>query len=198
MPAARDVRRRSQRRLVLALSMALHALVLGWFGLRSSGGPPMAERPVMDVALVPLPRREQPRLPETRSHPTPLQARAPRLRPEAAETAPLFAPPAAASESAAPNPSDIRTAPFAGRLRMPPAPLQRPPCDPGARDDAPDAKPCRREQAIADAVTRSFDPDKGGGEFAREARRNEAVRRYNEAPGMAGYSGIACHVLHRC
>ena len=51
---------------------------------------------------------------------------------------------------------------------------------------------------IAQGVSRAYDPANGTDEFAREARRNEAVKRYHELPGGAGYPGIACQILHRC
>ena len=57
---------------------------------------------------------------------------------------------------------------------------------------------CRREDAVARGVTLANDPQNGKDEVAREARRNEAVKRYHELPGGAGYPGIACQILHKC
>lgn len=190
---------RRRRSVALALSALAHVAVLGWFALKHAADQPLAEAPPVNVQIV-------------------------RLRPPP-KAAPANAPTASAGRST-PAPSDTAvegriaapsTEPVAGAgsgidprwavdLNGPvfadgkwPRPQQRilARCDP-LKDPKRESKACRREDDVANAVTRSYDPQKGTGEFAREGRHNEAVKRYHELPGDVGYPGIACQVFHRC
>jgi hypothetical protein len=190
---------RRRRSVALALSALAHVMVLGWFGLKRAAEQPLAEAPPVNVEIV-------------------------RLRPPPKAT-PANAPTASAGRST-PSPSDTAVegriaAPSAGPvagsgsgidprwavdLNGPvfadgkwPRPHERilARCDP-LKDPKRESKACRREDDVANAVTRSYDPQKGTGELAREGRHNEAVKRYHELPGGAGYPGMACQVFHRC
>lgn len=59
-----------------------------------------------------------------------------------------------------------------------------PPCKVGGADD------------LASRTLGDHDPSRNG--FAAEARYKDAVKAYKEAPGAAGYPGIACAVFHKC
>jgi hypothetical protein len=186
--------------LAFLLSASLHLVVLGWFGLKRAVTEWRAEAPAVNVQLVRLPP------------PAPLKARtSPKLAAGRASTVVphrAAAPPLASSEGAiagTPAPPGI---PIDPRWRVDrngpnPPPRREPdydefqPCDP-LKDPKRQSKACRKVDEIADSVTRFYDPQKGKTAAAREARRNEALKRYRDAPGAAGYPGIGCAVLHRC
>ncbi len=185
-------RRRSS--LAVGLSGLLHIVLLAVFALRQSPAPPAIEAPIMAVELVPrAPSPGSPTSPPAtpRAKAAPPDARAARPSTALSEGAPGVAGPG-------PDPRwtvDLNRPVFAdGQWPRPPL-LAR--CNP-LQDPKRESRACRREDDVANAVTRSFDPQKSNGEFAREGRHSEATKRYRELPGDAGYPGIACHVLHRC
>lgn len=198
--ARREMRRRPRWAPALLLSAALHLVVLGGLALRRAAAEWRAEAPVVDVRLVRL-------LP-----PAPLEAQA-ASRPAAGR------PPQVATDSPAapvPGKGDGASAetPASPGIAIDPrwlvdrnGPIPPPrreldvdafqPCDP-LKDPKHESKACRKVDEIAEGVTRFYDPQGGKGALAREARRNEALKRYRDAPGMVGYPGIGCAVFHRC
>ncbi len=186
--------------LALLLSAALHVVVLGWFALKRAAADWKTDPPIVDVQLVRVPPATKTK-PRASSRPaaarassdTPELTAAPR-RAATLDTAPVTpTPPGAAID---PRWVVNRTTPRAGAGGEP-DPEAFLPCDP-LRDPKRESLACRKVDEIARSVTRANDPENAKGEFAREARHNEAGRRYREAPGMSGYSGIRCHVFHRC
>jgi len=188
---------RRNRSLALALSALAHVLVLGWFALKRAVEPPPAEAPPVNVQIVrlrPLPKpAPAPTASTGRARPAPSDSPV-----EGRIATPSAGPVAGAGAGVDPRWAvDLNGPVFAdGRW---PRPHERilARCDP-LKDPKRESKACRREDDVANAVTRSYDPQKGAGEFAREGRHNEAVKRYHELPGGAGYPGIACQVFHRC
>ncbi len=190
---------RRSRSLALLVSVLAHVAVLGWFALKRAAEQAPAEPPPVNVEIVRL-----------RPPPKPTPANAPTASPGRATRAPVDAPVPGriAAPSAGPvdgggsgiDPRwavDLNGPVFAdGKWPRPERPLLAR-CDP-LKDPQRTSKACRREDDVARAVTRSYDPQQGAGDLAREGRRNEAVRRYREAPGTSGYTGIRCHVFHRC
>ncbi|TAJ74356.1 MAG: hypothetical protein EPO51_02625 [Phenylobacterium sp.] len=190
---------RRSRSLALALSALAHVMVLGWFGLKRAAEQPLAEAPTVNVEIVRL--RPAPQATPANA-PTASAGRSTPAPPDTAVEGRIASPSAApvAGGGAGIDPRwavDLNGPVFAdGKW---PRPQQRilARCDP-LKDPKRESKACRREDDVANAVTRAYDPQKGTGEFAREGRHNEAVKRYRELPGGAGYPGIACHVFHRC
>jgi hypothetical protein len=190
---------RRRRSVALALSALAHVMVLGWFGLKRAAEQPLAESPPVNVQIVRL--RPPPKVAPANA-PTASAGRATPAPPDAAVESRIAAPSAgpAAGAGTGVDPRwavDLNGPVFAdGKW---PRPQQRilARCDP-LKDPKRESKACRREDDVANAVTRSYDPQKGTGEFAREGRHNEAVKRYHELPGGAGYPGIGCQVFHRC
>lgn len=190
---------RRSRGLALALSALAHVMVLGWFALKHAAEQPTGEAPPVNVEIV---RLRPPLKPSPLNAPTASAGRS-RPAPSASPVEGRIATPSSGPVAGAGAGVDPR---WAVDLNGPvfadgkwPRPQERilARCDP-LKDPKRESKACRREDDVANAVTRSYDPQKGAGEFAREGRRNEAVRRYKELPGTAGYPGIACHVFHRC
>lgn len=190
---------RRSRSLALALSALAHVMVLGWFGLKRAAEQPLAEAPTVNVEIVRL--RPAPQATPANA-PTASAGRSTPAPPDTAVEGRIASPSAApvAGGGAGIDPRwavDLNGPVFAdGKW---PRPQQRilARCDP-LKDPKRESKACRREDDVANAVTRAYDPQKNTGEFAREGRHNEAVKRYHELPGGAGYPGIACHVFHRC
>jgi len=190
---------RRRRSLAAALSTLAHVMVLGWFALKQAPEQPLAEAPPVNVEIVrlrPPPKTAPANAPAASAgRSTPARSGA---DVEARVVTPSAGPAAAAGTGIDPRWAvDLNGPVFAdGKW---PRPHQRilARCDP-LKDPKRESKACRREDDVANAVTRAYDPQKGTGEFAREGRRNEAVKRYHELPGGAGYPGIACHVFHRC
>jgi hypothetical protein len=190
---------RRRRSVALLVSALLHVTVLGWFALKRAVEQPPPDTPPVNVELVrirPLPK------PAPANAPSASVGRKP-TAPSDTDVAPIAAAPSAGPVAAPGTGIDPR---WAVDLNGPvfadgkwPRPQQRilARCDP-LKDPKRESKACRREDDVANAVTRSYDPQKNTGEFAREGRHNEAVKRYHELPGGAGYTGIACHVFHRC
>lgn len=196
--APRIARRRS-RSLALLLSVSLHVVVLGWFALKQDAEPPQAESPIVIVELVRIRPAQRPPSAAAPTASAGLRTQAP----SDATTAPLIAAPSAAlaaGSSAGIDPRwavDLNGPVFAdGEWPRPQRPLLAV-CDP-LKDPRRISKACRREDDVARAVTRAYDPQNGRGDLAREGRRKEAVKRYHELPGTAGYPGIGCQVFHRC
>ncbi|MBL8773699.1 MAG: hypothetical protein JNK30_20105 [Phenylobacterium sp.] len=185
-------RRRGRLLLTLILSLALHGGVLGWFALRQDSATPPSETPAIEVQLVEAPR-------QARADPTAsLSRRADpaRTTPDATDPQPRYAAPPTHGAGGEQGGVDLYGPVFAdGRWPRPRLVLRR--CDP-LKDPDLSSPECRREREIDAAVTRNADPANGAGDFAREARHNEALRRYREAPGAAGFPGVRCHILHRC
>jgi hypothetical protein len=190
---------RRRRSLALLVSALLHVAVLGWFALKRGLEQPLAEAPPVNVELVRI--RPAPK-PAPAHAPTASVGRKP-TAPADTDVAPAIAAPSAGPGAVTGTGIDPR---WAVDLNGPvfadgkwPRPQQRilARCDP-LKDPRRESRACRREDDVANAVTRSYDPQKGTGEFAREGRHNEAVKRYHELPGDAGYTGIGCHVFHRC
>jgi hypothetical protein len=181
--------------VAVSLSVLTHVLVLGWFALRQDGAGPGAEAPVVMVELV---RRSPPPRQAAASPPTPSAGR-PTPRAAETEVAPRIAtvPPSAGSGPPGPGGVDLNGPVFADGKWPRPEPPLRTRCDP-LKDPQRTTPACRREDDISRGVTQAYDPANGRDEFAREARRNEAVKRYHELPGGAGYPGLACQVFHRC
>lgn len=183
--------RSPSRSLVLVLSILLHGLVLGWFALRQDRTPDDAAQQVVEVQILDVSRLPRP----PAAKPTDDDAPIP-VRPVVLPIAPRYAgPPAAGRGAGGGGGVDLFGPVFAdGRW---PRPRVLRDCDPVADPDM-SSPACRREREIARGLTLAKDPRNGTDEFAREARRNEAVKRYREAPGMGGFPGIGCHVLHKC
>lgn len=192
--AARTAGRRAWI-LAVAASAVLHLVLLGWFALKRGVGEPGAEAPTVVVQLIrPLP----PLTPDTAppaAAPGPPQARAAVVP---TDVAPRYvAAPPEARGAGNRRGLDLFGPVFAdGRWPRPEDPILTR-CDP-LKDPRRESRACRHEDDIARAVTAANDPQNGRDEFAREGRRNEAVRRYRELPGTAGDPGFACQVLHRC
>lgn len=187
------------RVVALLLSAALHAIVLGWFALRQDAEPPQADSPIVTVELLRV--RPAPRPPTADAPARPAGRRGQALSDATAE-APVAAPSASASEGAGTriDPQwtvDLNGPVFAdGKWPRPQRPLLAV-CDP-LKDPQRISKACRREDDVARAVTRAYDPQNGQGDLARAGRHKEAVKRYHELQGGAGYSGVRCHVFRRC
>jgi hypothetical protein len=197
--AAPRIAGRRRRSLALLASALLHGAVLGWFALKRAVEQPLADAAPVNVELVRI--RPTPK-PAAANAPTASVGRKPMARSDT-DVAPVVAAPSAEPAAAPGAGIDPR---WAVDLNGPvvadgkwPRPQQRilVRCDP-LKDPKRESKACRREDDVANAVTRAYDPQKGTGEFAREGRRNEAVKRYHELPGTAGYPGIGCQVFHRC
>ncbi len=188
-PRIADGRRRS---LAVALSALLHIGLLAVFALRQSATPPASEAPVMAVELV-----LRPPSPGSPTAPS-ATAASPSARPaQPSKATAVGAPGADGSSPDSRWTVDLNKPVFAdGQWPRPERPLLAR-CDP-LKDPKRESRACRREDDVANAVTRTFDPQKSDGEFAREGRHSEATKRYRELPGNAGYPGIACHVFHRC
>jgi hypothetical protein len=186
--AGSTVRRR--RTLVFVLSILLHGLVLGWFAFRQDRTPEDAAAPAVVVQLLDIAKLPRPpsRADEENA------SEAPVIRP-VFPVAPRYVGPPAGEGGAKERGIDLFGPVFADGEW--PRPWTRSDCDP-VTDPEMTGPACQREGAIARGVNRAFDPNEGTDEFAREARRNEAVKRYRDAPGMSGYPGIRCHVLHNC
>lgn len=182
--------RTRQRTLVFVLSILLHGLVLGWFAFRQDRTPEDAVALAVVVQLLDV--AKLPRPPSRADQEDALAA--PVIRPVFPVT-PRYVGPPASEGGAKDRGIDLFGPVFADGEW--PRPWMRSACDPVADPDM-TGPACEREQAIARGVNRAFDPNEGTDEFAREARRNEAVKRYRDAPGMSGYPGIRCHVLHNC
>ncbi|MBJ7413454.1 MAG: hypothetical protein JHD15_24295 [Phenylobacterium sp.] len=195
--ARRGMSRRPGWVLALLLSAALHLVMLGWFALKRAAGAWRADPQIVSVQLVRV-------LPPGASRPQ-ASSRPPMGRVSRSTPPPTDAPGLASTAAAASMPPGTAIDPrwmvnrTAARAGASPGPdiEEFLPCDP-LRDPKRESPACRKVDEIARSVTRANDPQDAKGEFAREARHNEAGRRYREAPGMAGYAGIRCHVFHRC
>lgn len=187
------------RAVALLLSAALHVIVLGWFALRQDTAPPQADSRIVTVELLQV---RPTRRPPTAAAPARPLGRSSQAPSDAKAEALVVAPSASASEGAGAgiDPQwtvDLNGPVFAdGQWPRPQRPLLSV-CDP-LKDPQRTSKACRREDDVARAVTRAYDPQSGQGDLARAGRHKEAVKRYHELPGGAGYSGIRCHVFRRC
>lgn len=179
-----------RRTLVFVVSILFHGLVLGWFAFRQDRLVEDAEAPAVEIQLLDI--AKLPRPPSRADEDDARQA--PVVRP-ILPIAPRYVGPPATAGGGKERGVDLFGPVFAdGEWPRPWTPRD---CDPVA-DPELTSPGCRRELAIARGVTRAYDPREGTDEYAREARHNEAVKRYQDAPGTSGYSGIRCHVLHRC
>jgi len=193
-------RRRKAWSLALLLSAGLHLVVLGWFAFKRAVAEWRAETPIVSVQLVRLPS-PAPTMGQAPSKPAPGRAS------RNAQDTPIVSP-LATTNSPAPGTSaspaitiDPRWLVDRNGPNPPPRreldPDEFQPCDP-LKDPKRESKACRKVDEIAESVGRFYDPQRGKTALAREARRNEALKRYRDAPGAAGYPGIGCAVLHRC
>lgn len=182
--------RTRRRTLVFALSILLHGLVLGWFAFRQDpltddAAAPAVEIQLLDVAKLPRPPS---RADENNTDQPPV------VRP-VFPVAPRYVGPPSPAGGGRERGVDLFGPVFAdGEWPRPWTPRN---CDPVA-DPEMTSPGCQRELAIARGVTRAYDPREGTDDFAREARHNEAVKRYQELPGTAGYPGIRCQILRQC
>ena len=201
---ARSTRRVARRRTAwsaaLLLSAGLHLVVLGWFGLKRAVSDWRAEAPTVNVQLVPLPR-PPPR--EAQASSRPAAERPSRAALEHSTAAPLATRDGTTTGTLA-SPGTAIDPRWAVDMSRPQPPARREldpdefqPCDP-LKDPRREGKACRKVDEIAESVSRYYDPQKGKTALAREARRNEALKRYRDAPGSSGYPGLGCAVLHRC
>lgn len=180
-----------RRSLVLVLSILAHGLILGWFAFRHDRTLDDALVPAVDVQILDIARL--PRPPPANS--ADAEVETPAVTRTVLPIAPRYvdAPPAAGDGKE--RGVDLFGPVFADGEWPRPRTLRD--CDP-VSDPEMTGRDCQRELTVARGVNRAFDPRQGTDDFAREARHNEAVRRYREAPGAAGYPGIPCQVLHRC
>lgn len=191
--------RRSAWRLALLLSVGLHLVMLGWLASRRAAIEWRVDPPALSVQLV-RPPPPTPAVSKATSKPAGGRSS------NASDATDTLAPtPAEGPETGTPASPGVAIDPrWRVDRRGPPPPSGREPdydafqpCDP-LKDPKRESKACRKVDEIAESVGRFYDPQKGDNAFAREARRNEALKRYRDAPGGAGYPGIACHVLRRC
>lgn len=192
--ANRRATRRRRSWIGLALSIAAHAIAIGALGLVRGSLQPPAETPAVEVALVDASALRPAGAPKPSGATRPGPALHRPVREADTKAQDLAAAPGPRSAE------DLLSAPFAdGRRPGAGTPVPRPSCPPPPGASEEQAARCRREEDLAAAVNRSFDPQKNhDGEFANEARRNEAMKRYMELPGGAGYPGFGCAVFHRC
>jgi hypothetical protein len=195
---------------VLAVSLSAHiALLAAWLTTR----PPavMAEPPAMEIQLIRPPPREalKARTPLPPPRETPLHLHVP-AGPTPAEAAGLMLP----SAALAPKPLDPR--------QMTDQELTAGPRPDLAKIYADEARqPLTRNGVPTDGCKPTWDhsnrlappcPIREAGPLARspslqlpnrpdvaaEATYKNTMKTYHEAPGGAGYPGIACAILHRC
>jgi hypothetical protein len=195
---------------VLAASLAAHiALLAAWVSTRPELR--MVEPPTMQVALVRPPPREasKPRLPspppptETPLHlnvpagPTPPEAAGPPLPPTAPAPKPLDPRQMTDQELLAGGRPDLARI-YADEARQPLTRNGLPTgCKPATEHSDRIAPPC---PAWAGAPIPRDTPAQlpNRPEIASEGRYKNAMKTYHEAPGGAGYPGIACAMLHKC
>lgn len=213
MPAA-DLRK-LERGMFFAIMVAAHVLVLSYLA-RDRIFAPMAEPPPIVVAMVrppPPPLRkleaEEAQSAPTQLHRTPLPIRPHKKKDEDEATVETPSPaPAAPALTAAP-PGDA--APGL-RTDLKPAPALQPGFRWKLRSDEervadceaawkklgyPGVAPCSRAGPLP-ANAYNIDRDSKTGKFTGEARYNDAIRAYKEAPGDAGFPGMRCTLLKKC
>ena len=183
--------RTRRRALVLGLSILVHGLVLGWFAFRQDrviedAATPAVEIQLLDVAKLPRPPA---RTDDEDAEPPPVVVQ------PVFPVAPRYVGPPVEAGGGRERGVDLFGPVFADGEW--PRPWMSRNCDP-VSDPELSSPACRRELEIAQGVTRAYDPREGTDEFAREARRNEAARRYQDLPGTAGYPGLRCQILHQC
>ncbi len=179
------------------MSLVAHlALLVAWMSTRPDPVP--AESPTLQVQLVrlapkaaPAPRAAPP--PPAHSLPHPLDIHQP---------PPLAQQPAAPSEISPEwrvkpggGPADLDAAPFTlGRAGLRQA-RARPTCKTHGWD-----RPLSCPPDDAELRAAKSDPAKDSrtAGFAAEGAYKNAMKGYHEAPGAAGYPGIACAMFHRC
>jgi len=182
---------RSRRRtLVFVLSVLLHGLALGWFAFRQDRLIEDAQGPAVEIQLLDIAKLPRP---PSRADEEDVQ-QPPVIRP-ILPIAPRYVGPPAAEGGGKARGVDLFGPVFADGEW--PRPWMSRNCDP-VSDPELSSPACRRELEIAQGITRAYDPREGTDEFAREARRNEAARRYQDLPGTAGYPGLRCQILHQC
>jgi len=92
----------------------------------------------------------------------------------------------------------IREAPVYDHTRWDQLPRPpRPKCKPAEGYPGPPL-PCPGD--LGKDPTRPFDVDRDApdSELAKAGRYKRAMKAYKEAPGAAGYPGIACAIFHQC
>jgi hypothetical protein len=201
--------RKSRTAVVLAASLAAHAVLLTvWMNTRPD--PHMVEPPVMQIELLRPPPREasKPRRPSPPPRETPLHLHIP-AGPAPADLAGPPLPPTAP----APRPLDPRQMTdqellaggrpdlakiYADEARQPLTRKGMPTgCKPATEHSDRIAQPC----AVWAGGPILHDPAgqlPNRPEMAAEGRYKDAMKKYHEAPGGAGYPGMACALGHRC
>jgi hypothetical protein len=183
------------------VSLAAHlALVVAWISTRES--PELAESPTMEVQLARLPPKTVPEPAKTplariSRPPPPLEIHQPPppIEGPAPPPGPLISPEWRVRPEG-PNGAGLPAAPFAGgRPRRAAREGERPDCKVMSWDRPIDCPPDAAEVAASKA-----DParDSRTAGFEGEGRYKRADKTYHEAPGGAGYPGIACAIFHRC
>ncbi len=197
---------------MLAASFAVHvALLAAWLSKRPEFR--FVDPPAMAVELVRL-RPPEPRPPPpppppkpSRAQPAGAQANAPSSETPTTKPPPPAAPPVAPRQltdeellanRAKMTPRQIREAPVYDHTRWDALPRPpRPKCKPAEGYPGPPL-PCPGD--LGKDPNRPFDVDRDApdSELAREGRYKRAMKAYHEAPGGAGYPGIACAIFHQC
>lgn len=191
---------------MLAASFVAHlALLAAWLSTRPEFR--FVEPPAMAVELVRL-TPPKPTEPPSRSAPRTAGARAEAAAPQA--SAPVAPSPSPAPvtprqlsdeqllDGAHMTPRQIREAPVYDHTRWDQKPRPpRPKCKPPEGYPGPPL-PCPGD--LGKDPNRPFDVDRDApdSELAREGRYKRAMKAYHEAPGGAGYPGIACAIFHEC
>jgi hypothetical protein len=194
--------------LVLAASLAVHvALLAAWLSKRPEFH--FVEPPPMTVELVRLRPPPRPEAPPVRPSQNRSQARSDETKPETPPPPNTSPPPPPVTPRQLTDeelldsrvrltPRQIREAPVYDHTRWDRAPRPpRPKCKPAEGYPGPPL-PCPGD--LGKDPNRPFDVDRDApdSELAREGRYKRAMKAYHEAPGGAGYPGIACAIFHRC
>lgn len=83
-------------------------------------------------------------------------------------------------------------------LNSPPKGFRRPPCKSSEDHTNSDLPPCARGSPDDQAARWDAARDSATGAFEGDGRYKRAEKRYQEAPGSAGYPGIRCAIFHKC
>ena len=182
---------RHKRALALLLSAAFHVFVLGWFALKQAAEAPLAETPPLNVELV-----RRPPTPPSPANAAPSASTGLRTVESPHRADAVAAPPASTQAGVDPRWSvDLNGPVFADGQWPRPGSALRSRCDP-AKDPGRLSPACRREDEIARLVTAANDPQYGKGDFARDARRKDAIRAYRNGNGET--PTMPCMVFNLC
>lgn len=190
---------------MLAASLAAHlGLFVAWMSTRPELR--FSEAPTMEVTLV----RPSPHAPP-KPPPPPRTQRPPRAPSAVAPQSAVAEPPPAASQPTPQTPRQLTDEellagprPSASALRNGPIREGRAtsgfhrPCKTSVDHSMSDAPPCSADSAEELAARWEAAKDAKTAGFEATGRYKRAMKTYKEAPGGAGYPGIACAILHRC